>query len=121
MLIAVKREDRSRGGSVALHQINAGDHVKIGKPRNLLAIADRGDRHVLVAGGIGVTPLLSDGATSSTAWGEEFELHYFARYPRGGRVRGACWTRGVSFVNGHLHFGVPAATSPPPSRRSRRG
>ena len=78
LLIAVKREPESRGGSVALHQLTVGDHLKISKPRNLLQVADDADRHLLVAGGIGVTPLLSM-AYELYSSGAEFELHYFVR------------------------------------------
>ncbi|MGP4029864.1 PDR/VanB family oxidoreductase [Actinomadura sp. 3N407] len=78
IVIAVKREALSRGGSEALHQVSAGDHLKIGKPRNLMRIADDADRHLLVAGGIGVTPLLSM-AYELHSRGADFELHYFAR------------------------------------------
>ena len=78
LVIAVKREPASRGGSVALHQLAVGDHLKISKPRNLLQLADEADQHLLVAGGIGVTPLLSM-AYELYSWGAEFDLHYFAR------------------------------------------
>ncbi|MEV7555192.1 PDR/VanB family oxidoreductase [Amycolatopsis sp. NPDC089917] len=78
ILIAVKREPDSRGGSVAMHQVSVGDRLEIGAPRNLLSVAAEADRHVLVAGGIGITPLLSM-AYELFARGAEFELHYFAR------------------------------------------
>ena len=111
ILIAVKREDPSRGGSVALHQINPGDHVKIGKPRNLLAIATGADRHVLVAGGIGVTPLLSM-AYELYTWGEEFELHYFARSREEAAFVDLLEHR-VEFGDRiRLHFGVPRGEQP---------
>ena len=78
LLIAVKREPDSRGGSSALHDVAEGDHLKIGKPRSLLAIADDATEHVLIAGGIGVTPLLS---IAYELWRRDahFTLHYFAR------------------------------------------
>ncbi|MGO4235836.1 PDR/VanB family oxidoreductase [Pseudarthrobacter sp. YAF2] len=78
IMIAIKREPASRGGSEALHQLRVGDHLRIGKPRNLLSIAPNADRHLLVAGGIGVTPLLSMSYELHSR-GEEFALHYFAR------------------------------------------
>lgn len=76
--ISVKREPQSRGGSAALHQVAVGDHLKISRPRNLLAIIDDASHHVLIAGGIGVTPLLSM-AYELWSRGASFELHYFAR------------------------------------------
>jgi len=78
ILIAVKREPDSRGGSSALHEVAVGDHLKIGRPRNLVAIAEGADRHVLLAGGVGVTPLLAM-AYDLYRRSAPFELHYFAR------------------------------------------
>lgn len=78
ILIAVKREPGSRGGSAALHEVAAGDRLKIGKPRNLMAIAEAADRHLLVAGGVGVTPLLSM-AYELYRRDAEFDLVYIAR------------------------------------------
>jgi vanillate O-demethylase ferredoxin subunit len=78
VLIAVKREPASRGGSAALHEVRAGDRLHIGKPRNLLAVAADADRHLLVAGGIGITPLLSL-AYELHSRDEDFLLLYFAR------------------------------------------
>ncbi|MGI5220370.1 PDR/VanB family oxidoreductase [Nocardia sp. CA-290969] len=78
LTIAVKREPESRGGSAALHEVCAGDLIAIGEPRNILTVAPDADRHVLVAAGIGVTPLLSM-AYELHATGAEFTLHYFTR------------------------------------------
>lgn len=78
LLIAVKREPESRGGSAALHEVRVGDTLEIGTPRNLLAVAVDADRHLLVAGGIGITPLLSM-AHALHGTGADFTLHYFAR------------------------------------------
>lgn len=50
LLIAVKREAESRGGSAALHTVAEGDELRVGAPRNLLTLAADADRHVLVAG-----------------------------------------------------------------------
>lgn len=112
LLIAVKREPRSRGGSVALHEVGPGDRLKIGKPRNLLSLTEDADRHILVAGGIGITPLLSMAYRLYTR-GAEFELHYFAR----SRAEAAfvdLLERRVEFRDRvRLHFGVPRAGQPP--------
>ncbi|GAC50736.1 PDR/VanB family oxidoreductase [Gordonia aichiensis] len=78
LLIAVKREPYSRGGSAALHTVSTGDVLKVGPPRNLLSIAETADHHLLVAGGIGVTPLLSM-AYELHSRGGNFGLIYFAR------------------------------------------
>ena len=78
LTIAVKREPESRGGSAALHELGEGDIIEIGEPRNILTVAPDADRHVLIAAGIGVTPLLSMAYELHSA-GAEFTLAYFTR------------------------------------------
>ncbi|PWR21049.1 fatty acid desaturase [Zavarzinia compransoris] len=75
--IAVKRDGGGRGGSIALHQQwTEGAEVTVGRPRNNFALAPGGTRLVLVAGGIGLTPLLS---MAHAAAGRDLALHVFAR------------------------------------------
>lgn len=76
--IAVKRDPSSRGGSQAMHELREGDLIRIGVPRNNFPL-DAGDGPcLLVAGGIGVTPLLSM-ARHLHKSGRRFELMYFTR------------------------------------------
>ncbi len=78
-LIGVLKDAASRGGSIALHeQVAEGDRLQISEPRNLFPLAEKAERSLLIAGGIGVTPILSMAQTLASA-GEEFELHYCAR------------------------------------------
>ncbi|ACD16551.1 PDR/VanB family oxidoreductase [Paraburkholderia phytofirmans] len=78
-LFAVKREDTSRGGSRSLHEdVTVGSELTIGAPRNLFKLAPDAEEHVLIAAGIGVTPLLSM-AYRLLKQQERFVLHYFAR------------------------------------------
>jgi ferredoxin-NADP reductase len=76
--VAVKRDENSRGGSVALHSLCVGDRLQISPPRNLMRIAEDARRHVLIAAGIGITPMLSM-ARYMDVHGIAFDLHYFAR------------------------------------------
>ncbi|SFA96797.1 vanillate O-demethylase ferredoxin subunit [Collimonas sp. OK607] len=58
--IAVKREAGSRGGSAWLHDMaRTGSVLSIGPPRNAFALAPQAGMHLLFAGGIGITPILS--------------------------------------------------------------
>lgn len=58
--IAVLRERDSRGGSAAVHeQLALGDALSISTPRNLFALDASAPHHLLLGGGIGVTPLMS--------------------------------------------------------------
>ncbi len=111
LLIAVKREPDSRGGSQALHEVVVGDRLTIGEPRNLLSIDDDADQHVLVAGGIGITPLLNM-AHELHRRGAAFTLLYFAR-SRDEMAFADFLSNGVEFSsNVHLHPGVPRHEQP---------
>ncbi len=56
--IAVKRLDAGRGGSLAMWQLVAGDRLRVSEPQNHFALDLNAPGYLLVAGGIGVTPLL---------------------------------------------------------------
>jgi vanillate O-demethylase ferredoxin subunit len=78
-VIAVLNEAESRGGSRAIHANFQVDSVaSISEPRNHFALVDSEDHTVLVAGGIGVTPILAMARTLLRA-GRSFELHYCVR------------------------------------------
>jgi len=76
--IAVLRCADSRGGSRTVHELQAGQPLRIGEPRNLFPLAEGPGRRLLLAGGIGITPLLSM-AEQLARRGADFELHYCAR------------------------------------------
>ena len=56
--IAVKRLDEGRGGSKAMWQLAVGDRLQISEPQNHFPIDLAAPAYLLVAGGIGVTPLV---------------------------------------------------------------
>ncbi|MFF4114455.1 PDR/VanB family oxidoreductase [Streptomyces sp. NPDC001714] len=75
-LICVRRDDSGRGGSRTLHRdLTVGRRLRISPPRNHFPLVAAG-RHVLVAGGIGITPLLSM-AEALAARGASFVLHHY--------------------------------------------
>jgi vanillate O-demethylase ferredoxin subunit len=77
-LIAVQREEAGRGGSRAMHErVREGDILTVGVPRNGFALQPA-PHTVLIAGGIGLTPLLSM-AHALLARGASFELHVCTR------------------------------------------
>jgi vanillate O-demethylase ferredoxin subunit len=77
--IAVLRDENGRGGSRAIHDLIAqGDALQISAPRNHFPLAHGAPVHLLLAGGIGITPILCMAERLSCA-GEAFELHYCAR------------------------------------------
>ena len=80
-LIGVLRDPGSRGGSQSLHDaVNEGDILHIGAPKNHFPLAHEAKHSVLVAGGIGVTPILCM-AERLAVTGASLEMHYCTRSP----------------------------------------
>ena len=80
-VIGVKLEPASRGGSSCLHElVREGDVLAISEPRNNFPLRRDSFRTLLIAGGIGVTPLLSM-AQALQVSSLDFALHYFAQSP----------------------------------------
>lgn len=78
-VIGVLRDAASRGGSAAVHALVAeGDTLTISTPRNLFALEAAAPHHLLLAGGIGITPMLAM-AEQLAATGQSFALHHCNR------------------------------------------
>ncbi|MBR0724992.1 PDR/VanB family oxidoreductase [Bradyrhizobium manausense] len=77
--LAILKDANSRGGSRAVHEtFREGMSLKIGQPRNNFELIEDGGRAILLAGGIGITPLLSMAYRLQTL-GAEFDLHLCVR------------------------------------------
>lgn len=80
-VIGVLNVAGGRGGSKAMHEsVRVGDLLNISAPRNNFSLAQDASRHVLLAGGIGVTPMMAMVETLS-ARGADFSLLYCSRSP----------------------------------------
>ena len=106
--LGVLREVNGLGGSKAMHQsVRVGDILTVSAPRNSFPLAANAAHTVLLAGGIGITPLKAMAHTLTTD-GKSFELHYCARTAR--NVAFAAELRAL-VPQGSLHFhfdnGVP--------------
>jgi vanillate O-demethylase ferredoxin subunit len=78
-VIAVLHDAQSRGGSRAMHEVvEEGSTLEISTPRNHFPLESGAPRHLLLAGGIGVTPMLCM-AESLASDGHAFAMHYCAR------------------------------------------
>ncbi|MDR6853728.1 PDR/VanB family oxidoreductase [Variovorax guangxiensis] len=78
-VIAVRKEDEGRGGSRFMHErLKEGELVTIEPPKNDFPLHTGPGGTVLVAGGIGITPLASM-AARRRAEGEPVRLHYAGR------------------------------------------
>lgn len=77
-LIAVLKEKESRGGSQSLcDEVKEGDLLEVSKPMNNFPLDQRGMHFILIAGGIGITPLLSM-AYKLKSLRKPFEFHICA-------------------------------------------
>lgn len=77
--IGILLDRQSRGGSQYIHDhINVGDELEISEPRNLFPLANQQSRALLLAGGIGITPLI---AMAETLLNDQidFDLYYFCQ------------------------------------------
>ena len=78
-VVAVLREADSRGGSTFVHDhLREGDSLASSPPINNFPLNEAGERHILIAGGIGITPLMSM-SRRLAARDAAFTLHYCAR------------------------------------------
>lgn len=76
--IAVRRAEDSRGGSRYMWSLQPGARLDITQPASLLAVDWTRDNYCLIAGGIGITPIL--GAAQALARrGADVTLHYAVR------------------------------------------
>ncbi len=77
--ISVRRDDAGRGGSLFMHnRVNVGDEMVISNPVNLFSLDLRARKHLMIAGGIGITPFLAQIKQLDRAHGN-WELHYGCR------------------------------------------
>ncbi|MET3355263.1 UNVERIFIED_ORG: ferredoxin-NADP reductase [Xanthobacter viscosus] len=76
--IIVRLVAQSRGGSDFLHRkVAPGDVLEMARPVSLFPLASSAKKHLLIGGGIGITPLLSF-LPEMKARGARFELHQLA-------------------------------------------
>jgi phthalate 4,5-dioxygenase reductase subunit len=81
-VIAVKREPDGRGGSKSLVDgATAGDELMISAPRNDFGLVKSPAGYLFIAGGIGITPILSMVRHLKSSGAGRFKLYYCARTP----------------------------------------
>jgi cytochrome P450/ferredoxin-NADP reductase len=78
-VVAVARDGEGRGGSAYIHDtLRVGDRVRLHPPRNHFALRNTEGRVLLIAGGIGITPLVTM-AEDLAAAGADWQLVYLGR------------------------------------------
>ncbi|MBB2487523.1 oxidoreductase [Mitsuaria sp. WAJ17] len=105
--IAVLRDPASRGGSLWIHeQLTQGQALDVDGPFDSFPLQAGQGRTVLMAGGIGITPMHAM-AHALNAAGQPFELHYLAR----SEDRLVMLDELRALQNAHLH--LHAGSTPP--------
>jgi ferredoxin-NADP reductase len=89
--IGVRRMEESRGGSHFMHdELRVGSRLEIAHPVNLFGLDKIARKHLLIAGGIGITPFLAQ-LEDLHGGAVPYELHYSVRSPEhaafAGRLR----------------------------------
>ena len=98
--VGIKRDAQSRGGSKYIFEaMKVGQTLKISKPRNNFELVESAGHVVLIAGGIGITPIWSMTQRLASV-GRPFELHYSCR----SRADMAFRDRLQDMKRAHLHF-----------------
>jgi ferredoxin-NADP reductase len=108
-VVGVLRDRASRGGSRCVHEsLRPGMHISISAPRNHFALDEGAAHTVLVAGGIGITPLLCM-ARRLKDLGHSFEMLYLARERKSAAFLEELQALGMPL---HLHFNDEAGGLP---------
>lgn len=77
--VVILRESNGRGGSRYLFdKVAEGDEIHLAGPKNLFRLDESAQHYILIAGGIGITPLLAM-ADRLKVLGKSYALHYAAR------------------------------------------
>ena len=97
--VAILREAEGRGGSKHFHGVKAGDVLHIAGPKNHFKLDETAPSYVLIAGGIGITPILAM-ADRLKAAGARYVLHYCGSR----RARMALLGRAISDHGAQLHI-----------------
>ncbi|OZD81347.1 oxidoreductase [Rhodococcus sp. 05-339-2] len=115
--ISVRLDEFGRGGSRWVHSLAENDVVEVGLPRSAFAPILSARHHVLIAGGIGVTPILSH-VRDALQWKRSFEVLYVHRPGRGAHaaeLQDLCGTRLTTFTSaGELRRAVSTVVTSSP-------
>jgi ferredoxin-NADP reductase len=121
--IAVKRMEGGRGGSAAMWALQVGDALPVSGPHNHFALDLSAPAYVLIAGGIGITPLVAMAqrlAALSASKGTPVRMLYGVRTPDelafAGTLRDALGDRLQTFVASegeNMDFATEIAALPP--------
>lgn len=112
-VLGVLKDKASRGGSRCVHeQLRIGHKLTISEPRNNFPLHEDAAHSVLVAGGIGVTPLLSMGRRLQQL-GKSFEILFCAR-----SRQSAAFVPDIESLGAPVHWHFDAEAGGPPDLKT---
>jgi ferredoxin-NADP reductase len=77
--IAILKDEAGRGGSAYIHHtITPGAMIRIRGPKNHFRLDERAEHYLLIAGGIGITPIVAM-ADRLKQLGKDYAVHYAGR------------------------------------------
>lgn len=107
-VIAVHLHKTGKGGSRFMHEcVRHGDRLRASLPRNSFQLVEEAPHSLLIAGGIGITPILSM-ARRLEALGRSWEMHYAAR----SREKAAFLQELETFAGERVRFYASAGDQP---------
>jgi ferredoxin-NADP reductase len=99
-VVGIKRDRASRGGSIFVHdKLRVGEIIPVGGPRNNFPLNEDAAHSVLIAGGIGITPIWCM-AQRLEKLGRSYSMHYACRE----RAEGAFLDELQRLSQVRLHF-----------------
>jgi phthalate 4,5-dioxygenase reductase subunit len=109
-VIAVKREDGGKGGSLSMcRDLKVGDTLPASAPENAFPLVDKARAYLFIAGGIGITPMLSMIRSFGELPPAPWKLIYLTRSPEttafADELKSGGWARSVKIHHDH---GEPA-------------
>ena len=108
-VLGVLREQSGTGGSDWVHDsLQTGDVLIAQLPSNDFPLDEEGGHHILIAGGIGITPIMSMAARLKSL-GQSYALHYCARSPAEAAFGDELTASHGSKLSFHFDGGNPAA------------
>jgi vanillate O-demethylase ferredoxin subunit len=100
--IAVKKEADGRGGSISMHEdAEVDSFLAIGAPKNYFPLVQKARSNLLIAGGIGITPIYAMAQTLEREQ-RDWTLHYCARSPAHAAFLDELEALAPQRVNAHL-------------------
>ena len=101
-VITVKREEAGQGGSASMHQdLKIGDALPTSVPANAFPVVEKARSYVFIAGGIGITPILSMIRSFGELPPAPWKLYYLTRNPESTAFREELKAMGRNVVIHH--------------------